>query len=317
MKNTLFLIVGGALFSLSGLVVAYSTMGPSAIGFYRMLFGALILFTVALYQRKVFFAGWKPIIYAGLAGVFLALDIYLWHHGIRLVGPGLSAILTNCQVFALALFGVVLFKEKLKWQYYLSIFTAFIGISLIVYKDWSLSAEYQYGVWLGLGSAVAYAVCVIFLKESDKLEKPLDPIARMVYLSASAAIFLLITSMIHSESLYITDTRNFLALLTNGILVQAIAWLMVAYAVPHIKASLVGLILLLEPILAYIVDVLFISHNLSLISIIGCFLTLLAVYIGSQYGVEKKDEAPHKKSFIGIKISELKERFFNITRSQI
>lgn len=286
MNPVLLLVVGGAFFALSGLAVAYTTMGTSAVGFYRMVFGGLALAVVAIYQRKSFWAGWRLVIYASLAGVFLALDLYMWHKSIRMVGPGLGSILTNCQAFALSVFAIFLFRERPTWQYYLSLLLAFIGITLVVRKDWIVSNEYQMGVWLGLASAVAYAVCVVFVKYSQNLDETLDPVPNMVYLSA-AAVFLLVTSLLDAESLSIPDMRNLFGLLTYGFLVQGLAWLMVSYAVPHMKASLAGLILLLEPILTYLVDILFLSAKADLFSIIGCVITIVAIYIGSQYGSKK------------------------------
>jgi drug/metabolite transporter (DMT)-like permease len=289
--NPMFcLIIGGMFFSLSGLAVAFSTMGTSSVGFYRMIFGGLALVLVAIYKKKSFWAGWKPVIYASLAGIFLALDLYMWHKSIRTVGPGLGSILTNCQAFALSIFAIFLFKERPTWIYFISLVLAILGIGMIVQKDWIISENYQAGVWLGLASAVAYAICVVFLKFSQKLPNKLDALTNMVYLSVAAALFLLATAMIDGESLIIPDTKNLISLLIYGLMVQGLAWLMVSYAMPYISASIAGLILLLEPVITYLVDILFLSAKFEIIAVIGCFVTLIAIYLGSQYGSKKEIE---------------------------
>lgn len=287
MSPMLLLIIGGGLFAVSGLAVAFSTVGTSTAGFYRMVFGGLALALVALYQRKTLWTGWKPALYAAIAGVFLAFDLYMWHKSIRMVGPGIGSILTNCQAFALSIFAIFVFRERPTWAYFVSLLLAIIGIALIVQKDWQLSAAYQAGIWLGLASAVAYALCVVFLRLAQELPKPLDALSNMIYLSGAAALFLLATALFEGESLAIPDVQNWIALLLYGFMVQGVAWLMVAYAVPHLPAAVVGLILLLEPVLTYLVDVLLLSANAQMIAIVGCVLTLIAIYLGSQYGTKK------------------------------
>src|SRR2546427_9307939 len=56
---------------------------------------------------------------------------------------------------------------------------------------------------------------------------------------------------------------------------------MVSTAVPHVKASLAGLILLAEPIGTYAIDVLFFTARPTPMALAGMALTLAAIYAGS------------------------------------
>lgn len=292
-KPLIYLIIGGFIFALSGVAVAYSSMDTSAVGFYRMLFGGISLAIVAIVRKLSFATNRKTFVFACLAGFALALDIYWWHKSIRMVGPGLGAILTNCQTFSMAIFAYFLFKERITVIYFFSLLVAMLGIGLIsgfgafFNSNANLSSEYVWGVILGLASAVAYALCVVFIKLSQSSERPIHPIINMVYLCGAATVFLLVASIIEGESLAIPDSKNFFTLLAYGLVVQGVAWLMVSSAVPHIKTSIAGLILLAEPVGTYLLDLTFFSANLTWISVIGVVLTLSAVYMGSQYGTVK------------------------------
>src|SRR5256885_6132719 len=69
------------------------------------------------------------------------------------------------------------------------------------------------------------------------------PAVNMAVLCAAAAPCLLAAAWLEGESLAIASAADFGTLLLYGLLVQGVAWLMVSTAVPHVKASLAGLIL--------------------------------------------------------------------------
>ncbi len=292
-KPLVHLTIGGFILALSGVAVAYATMGTSAMGFYRMLLGGISLAIVAFVRKLSFATNRKTFFYVCLAGFALALDLYWWHKSIRMVGPGLGAILTNCQSFSLAIFAYFLFKEKITAIYFLSLLMAMLGIGLIsgvggiFNHNVNMSSEYIWGVLLGLASAVAYALCIVSIKLSQSPGRTIHPIVNMVYLCGAATVFLLVTSIIDGESLAIPDSKNFFTLLAYGLVVQGVAWLMVSSSVPHVKTSVAGLILLAEPVGTYLVDIMFFSASPTWISVVGIVLTLAAIYIGSQYGTVK------------------------------
>lgn len=293
-KPLLLLIVGGLILSLSGIAVAYSSMGTSAMGFYRMLLGGLGLCIFAFAKRLPFRITAKAFLYACLAGFALALDLYWWHKSIRIVGPGLGAILTNCQSFFLAIFAYAVFKERITLVYFVSLVTAAVGIVMISGSGLAMPGRtdmdwpFLLGLALGLASAVAYALCVVFIKIPQSEQRhSTHPVINMIVLCATAAVFFLATTLFEGESLVIPDANNAITLLLYGLVVQAVAWLMVSTAVPLVKSSLAGLILLAEPIGTYIIDVLYFYARPTSMALVGITLTILAIYVGSVYGTAK------------------------------
>ena len=289
----LLLVVGGLILSLSGVAVAYSTMGTSAMGFYRMLLGGLGLFVFALVRGLRFRITGVAFFYACLAGFVLALDLYWWHKSIRMVGPGLGAILTNCQSFFLAVLAYLIFKERITLVYFFSLLCAATGILMIssvglMASGGGLDWRYLLGLTLGLASAAAYALCVVFIKIPQSTARHrTDPAINMIVLCGAGAIFLLVATILEGESLVIPDTRNAITLLLYGLVVQAVAWLMVSTAVPQVNASLAALILLAEPVGTYIIDMLYFSARPTGIGLAGIGLTIAAIYLGSTYGTAK------------------------------
>ena len=66
-----------------------------------------------------------------------------------------------------------------------------------------------------------------------------------------------------------------------GLLSQAIGWILISSALPHIRAALSGLILLLQPALAFVWDVLIFKRHTTPLNWIGVAVVLVAIYFGT------------------------------------
>lgn len=292
-RAVLELTIGGLMLSLSALAVAFANIGAGGAGFYRMLI-ASVLFYLLLKVRKVpaSLAHPKARRYTALAGVFLAIDLILWHHSIYIVGPGIGSILTNCQVFFMTLLGFCLLKEKPSMYFVASISLAFVGLYLLLLPEMGSALGMQ-GVIYGVLSGLAYAVCVYYLKVTTQLPQAGgDKIAQMLHLSLWAAGVMLGYALLRGESLAINDQQTLYMLVIYGVLVQFVGWLMVNRSIGAISLGLAGLILLLEPVITYFIDVAFLGKASSALQITGALVTVVAVYIGSI-------KPPHKAPPLG------------------
>lgn len=281
-RALLELTLGGLMLSLSALAVAFANIGAGGAGFYRMLF-ACVLFYLSLKWRKVpmRLPSGKATRLTALAGVFLAIDLILWHHSIYIVGPGIGSILTNCQVFFMTLLGLYLLKEKPSLNFAVAIVLAFFGLYLLLAPEMT-SRLGTLGVIFGIASGLAYAICVYYLKAASNLPGGGgDKIAQMLNLSLWAGLVMLGYALLRGESLAIVDGQTLLMLVIYGVMVQFVGWLMVNRSIGAISLGLAGLILLLEPVITYFVDVVFLHKPSTAVQIGGALLTVVAVYIGS------------------------------------
>ncbi|KIU43760.1 permease [Pseudomonas putida] len=276
------LTLGGLMLSLSALAVAFAHIGAGGAGFYRMLIASVLFYLLLRVRRQpARLAHPRARRYTALAGVFLAIDLILWHHSIYIVGPGIGSILTNCQVFFMTLLGLCLLKEKPSLYFVASISLAFVGLYLLLLPEMGSARGIQ-GVVYGVLSGLAYAVCVYYLKVTTQLPQGGgDKIAQMLHLSLWAAGVMLGYALLRGESLAIADQQTFYMLVIYGVLVQFVGWLLVNRSIGAISLGLAGLILLLEPVITYFIDVAFLDKASSAMQITGALVTVLAVYIGS------------------------------------
>lgn len=273
--------LGAALLSTTGIFVALAQVPPTVSAFYRMLFGgAMLLAWVAASGR------WRRIVASDLALAALpalgfAGDLLQWHQSILVVGPGVATLLTNFQVFLLALVGLVAYRERLGRWFVPGAGLALAGLWLLVGAHWSLfGAAYRRGVWLGLGSCLAYAVYLLSFRHALAGRTHLSGAQFLGVMSLLCALVLGVWGWVAGDVFALTTLRNWSALLALGFFGQVLAWLWMVGAMPRLPASLVGLLLLLQPALAFVLDVAIFHRATGAGDWLGLLLALAGILLG-------------------------------------
>ena len=283
-KNSehLAVLLGAFLISFSPVFVKIADVSSTVAGVYRVLFGAITLLIYAFIKRDKFWKGWPQFILAITIGFVFAVDLTAWHKSIHYIGPGLSTILGNFQVLLLSAFGVFILKEKLSWRFKMAVPLGLLGLILIFGWDWqSLDANYKLGFLLGLATAISYATFTLTLRHSQSRPDPLSPLVNLIYISLSTTFFMSIFSLILGERFAIPNLKSWGAMLGYGVICQALAWLLISRSLPKLRASLVGLILLLQPTLSFVWDMLLFGRPTTLYEMFGVIMALAAIYLGS------------------------------------
>ncbi len=277
----LILVIGAVLISFTGVWVKVAHVAPNVSAFYRVFFGGAALLLAALYRRELRWFGLRHLLLSLLCGFLLGLDLWLYHYSIEYIGPGLGTILPNFQVFILAAVGVLFLKEPMRWIYLISLPLAFVGLFMIVGVNWSdLQIQYRIGVYYGLAAAICYAGFLLSLRQlqADQMGTSFFYVLMMV--SLTTAIFLGAEIVFRQTSFKIPDLQSLLALLALGLLSHTVGWILITNALPKVRASFSGLILLLQPTLAFVWDVLFFQRPTTLFNWLGVLIALAAIYLG-------------------------------------
>ena len=239
------------------------------------------LLAAALYRRELRWPGARHLLLSLLCGLLLALDLWLYHYSIRYIGPGLGTILPNFQVFILAAAGILVFREPVRLIYLISLPLAFIGLFMIVGIDWSqLEPTYRIGVIYGLAAAVCYAGFLLSLRQLQADQMGTSFFYVLMLVSLTTAAFLGADVVFRRGSLQVPDIQSLLALAALGLLSHTVGWILITNALPKMRASLSGLILLLQPALAFVWDVLFFQKPTTLLNWLGVVIALVAIYMG-------------------------------------
>jgi drug/metabolite transporter (DMT)-like permease len=280
-RAELEIVAGSFLISFSGVFVKIAHVGPTAAGVYRLLFGAIALWLIALARRDRFWRGWRNFRWVVAGAVAFAADIYFWHRSIHYVGPGLATILGNFQVFFLAAAGILMFHEPATKRFLVSVPIAVTGLFLLVGLNWSrFDASYRRGVLFGVVTAASYAAYLLALRGARREPGRLSAPANLTWVSALTAALLALAAFAGRESLHIPDVRTGIILVAYGVLCQALGWIIISRNFHHVPASRVALILLLQPALTFVWDVLFFHRSTSGLELFGALLAIAAIYLG-------------------------------------
>ncbi len=281
-KSAMLMVGCGAfLISFSGVFVKWADVSPMMAGFYRTFLGGLIILLILLLRRKPFRIQSRVLLLGLIAGVFFAFDLVLWHTSIHFIGPGLSTILANFQVFLLALYGVTVLGERPGWRLGISIVLAMVGLYLLAGVDWQqLGKTYQVGVVLGLAAAVCYAAYLLVLRRLQSDSNAPSPLVNLCIISLVTAALLAATAWAQGDTFTVPNVSSWLALIAYAFFSQVCGWWLITMGLPQVRTSVAGLLLLLQPSLAFIWDVLLFDPRVTVASICGAAVALAAIYLG-------------------------------------
>lgn len=284
------MLLGASVISSSAVFVKWVEIGPAASAFWRMALAAVILL-VLLGQpwRRGRMRHWRPdgrvLGLVMLGAAFLALDLWLWHRSILYVGVGLSTLLANFQVFVLAGVGALFLGERAGWRLWVGLIMGLIGLGLLLAPGWeSMDARFRLGVAFGLAAALAYGGFLLAFRAAQARRGPTPNEALQWWLCLGCAVMLGVSVPFGGETLLPASAHDWLILTAYAAIAQVLGWLVIGRAMPKLPAGVVGLCLLLQPLLAYVWDVLLFHKSLGAIELVGIGLSLAGIFLGLARG---------------------------------
>lgn len=294
----LSMLAGAALIGTNAMMVRAAGTPPTVSAFWRMLFAGLMLVLLLratgrwqTFPRNVW-------LWALLPATAFACDLWLWHRSILLIGPGLATLLGNAQVFFMALAGVVLYRERLGPRFIAGIVLAFVGLWLLLGSGWSaLPPQYRWGVWLGLGTGVCYAIYNITLRrtqqqahEATQGPAPIEQVLAIA--SLGSAVLLGLMGWAEGASFAIPSWQSLGILLTLALFGHCLSWVLISRAMRHLSVALIGLLLLLQPIIAFLLDVWLLNRATTPREWAGLAVSLAGIFLAGLKGRSRLPEQP-------------------------
>ena len=276
---------GAALIGTTSIFVRWAHVAPTLSAFYRMGFGAAMLLVLLFMRRESRQFTLRDYLWMLLPSLAFAADLTIWHRSIQYIGPGLATLAANFQVFILAIVGVLFLHERLTWRFVGGVTLALFGLWLLVGTGWSsFTPQFRLGIYLGLLTGVCYAVYLLSLRRAQAVRPGLTPVRTLFLNSLLSALILGAEVLVEGGGYAIPDAQTWSALLGLGFFGQVLGWVLIASAMPQLPASLVGLLLLLQPALSFVLDVILFQRPTSGLDWLGLSLSLVGIFIGSVRG---------------------------------
>ena len=272
------LFVGVVAIAISPIFVRLSLIGPIATGFYRFAL-ALPLLVLWMGQEARSSAqppaAKSPRAYVQLvgAGVFLGLDLALWHTAILHTSVANATLFANFAMLFVTIGAWLFFGDRITRVFLIGLALAFLGAAGMMIDDLSLRADHTLGNLLGLSAAVFYAGYLLSVKS---LRARFSTATVLVWSGIGAAVTMGILAVL-TEDQWVAVT------LSGWVVLLGLAWVthvggqgLIIFAFRHLPASFSAVSLLLQPVLAALLAWVLLSEPLS----IGQGLSGLVVLIG-------------------------------------
>ena len=277
-----YLLFGAVCISFSAVFVKLAGVAPSVSAFYRLFIGGVTLLGVLAATGNLGAArravGWPAL---GCA-VFFVSDLLCWHASINAVGPGLSTLMANFQVFLITAIVAVWARRMPRADFLAAMGVALCGLYLVAGRGFSARPpEFRLGIAYGLAAAFFYALFILTLKRAVTDRGRAGPMAAMAVLSLAGAALLAPIVAGLGASFALPSTASLWALVALGVVGQGVGWVAISTGLSRVRPAVAGLVLLLQPTLSYLWDVLWFGKTTGPLELSGVALALGGIYLGS------------------------------------
>jgi drug/metabolite transporter (DMT)-like permease len=244
---------------------------------------------------------------ARLAGVFLAGDLVLWSHAITAIGAGLGTVVTNLQVLIISLLAWVILGERPRRSLLLASPVMLAGLALVGGLA-GLGGPHAYGtdpflgVIYGGGVAILYAIYILMLRQASSARTTAEglrtaaeggrtAVAGVLFEAtvgavAGAAVLGFALRDFHLAADPVTwAALGWLALL--AMTSQVVGWLLITVSMPRLPASVIGVLLLIQPAGSVALSYVILNERPSGFQLLGVALVLAGVLVAVSGGAAR------------------------------
>lgn len=285
----LLALTGVLSISFSAVLIRLADVSPVTATFYRAVDAIPVLAVIWLIGCRRDNRRRRARLLAFVSGLFLAVDLNLWHESIALVGAGLGTVIPNVQIVFVALAAWLQHGERPRARTMVMIGVVLAGVVLTsgLARSDAYGTRPVAGVALGVAAGLAYAIFLIVFRASNRgLVPPAGPLLDATVGMAAGA---LLSVGFDPEFTLAVSRQAHLWLLALAIVSQVVGWLLIATALPRLPAIATSVMLLIQPVFAILWGVLFFNERQSVLQWIGSAIVLAGVASLSMSGVASAD----------------------------
>ncbi len=288
-RPVLVAILGAACISSSAILVTLADVGAVTTSFFRCVLALPALIPLAvLEQRKL---GPRPRairLYAGLAGLFLAIDLVLWNHAIADVGAGVATVLGNIQVLFVAVIAWLVLRERPDRRYLVMLPVVLTGIVLVsgMLGGHASRLHPLAGIGFGIGTSAAYACFLLILRNTSGHTPHVA--GQLADATIGAAIGSVALAPFFGGLQITMPWPSFGWLLTLALLSGTVGWLLITSSLPRLPATMSSLLLLLQPAGALVLADVVLKERPTIVQVLGATLVCLGVLAASRTAAPRR-----------------------------
>jgi drug/metabolite transporter (DMT)-like permease len=274
----LALIAGVLCISFSPIFARTAAVDGEVIGFYRLGIAAVVLTGMVIInaRRGRVRLPRKAIGLVTLAGLAFAADMALWNTTLMYIHVSVSTLLSNTAPLWVGLGAWLIFRESLRPIYWIGLLVALGGVGVIVGWDSLRGLGLNVYIMLALASGVAYAAYQLITQQA---RRQVDTVTYLWMFSVIGSLSLLVLALALGHPVTGFPVKSYLALIALALVSHLGGWLLINYAMGHLRISLVTVILLLQPVLVTLLAMPLLGEFPDEWQVVGGIITLIGIYI--------------------------------------
>ena len=264
--------------SFSAILIRWSDAHPFVIAAYRMGITSLILLPLVLakYLSEIKKIKRNELLFMIAIGMILALHFGSWITSLEETSVASSVILVTSHPLFVAIVSHYIFREKLQTIGYIGIIIAFTGIIILTIGDYELGGSNIRGDVLALIGSLAAGIYILGGRRSRR-SVSLIPYVFIVY--SICTLCLLAACVAVSAPLYPLPLAEYELFILMAIIPTILGHTFYNYALKYVKAQVISISLLGEPIGSSILAYILLSEAAPRFTIIGGALILPGIYL--------------------------------------
>ena len=272
------LVIATLAVSWAAILIRLAGADPIATAFYRMALAAALLAPFALpgFIKSIRKLSSSDLLRLVASGIVLGLHFALWISSLSYTTISNSVVLVATQPFFVAIVESCIWKERISRPAMLGMFFALVGMIIISGADFQLGGNHLYGDMLALGGAFCAG---IYLLLGRKIRQNLCNRHYIFPVYAIAAITILIIAFAKQTPLTEFSGKVWLIFLVLALVPTIIGHSLYNFLLKFVRAQLVAITILGEPIGATIFAALIFAEYPNQPTYIGGIMILVGIFL--------------------------------------
>ncbi|PJB79734.1 MAG: multidrug transporter [Acidobacteria bacterium CG_4_9_14_3_um_filter_49_7] len=289
MKKILILTIGVISISFSAIFIRFCPDVPViSIAAWRMVIASCVLIAIAV-ARKVRFTGIRKREWgiACMGAVFLTLHFASWITSLKLTSVASSVALVTTNPIFVGIFSWIILKEKQQKELIIGIVLSVSGSLILAVGDGGLSGLAITNKDALIGDILALTGAIMgsgYLISGSIIREKVDTFRYILMVYPLTAVLLLLVTVVGKFPLTGFSRISYINLILLALVSQLLGHTAFNWALKHLKASMVAVTILGEPIGAAILAWLFFRESISASQTIGMALIFTAIIISARKG---------------------------------
>ncbi|MGH8583006.1 MAG: DMT family transporter [Gammaproteobacteria bacterium] len=242
------LIAGALCIGFAPIFVRLIDVGYTAAAFWRVALAVPVLWLLWYPRQQRDPEGRSARLrWLGLAGVFFAADLAVWHQSIRYTSVANATLLANLSPLFVTAGSVWLYGDRINAGFLAGLVLALTGSMVLVADSFTVSVQSVRGDCFGVVAAMFYSG---YLLGVSRLRRQVSAVEVMWWSTLACAAALLPVVLLLGEPLWPQSVRGWAVLLGLAFVSQITGQGLIAYALAHLPASFSSVTLLVQPVAA-------------------------------------------------------------------